>query len=725
MDVYGVLKSYFGYSSFRNGQEELIGNIVEGNDVLGVMPTGGGKSLCYQIPAILGEGLTIVVSPLIALMKDQVDSLVENGVKATFINSSLNSSERELRFQGIISGEYKLLYLAPEGLMTSDMFSLINYVDIDMVAIDEAHCISQWGHDFRPSYRGIPTFIEKIEKRPVVSAFTATATKKVIEDIVKMLKLKSPYKLITGFDRDNLYYTVVKPRDKFKYLLEYLENKDSGSCGIVYCSTRKTVESVGKKLSDRAYSVGIYHGGMDSEERNRVQDLFMRGSIDIIVASNAFGMGIDKPDVRYVIHYNMPKNMESYYQEAGRAGRDGKTSDCILMYSPSDIVKQKLIISQSQTDEEHFRLQMENLQTLVNYCHSNNCLRKEILNYFGEKAKVHKCGNCGNCNEDVEYVDMTIEAQKILSCIYRIGQRYGLNMVIQVLRGSKNKKLLDWKLDNVSTYGIAKESSEGALRELSMNLIARGYITMTTDKFPILKLNNDSKKILKGLEKVLIQKERVLTKDIKKKVLKRRTDLDFDKNLYGILSEKRKEIAEDKNIPLYAVFNNSTLEELAYYMPISKEGMLDIKGIGEKKYDNYGEVFSTIIAKYILDNEISSDELNHRKNSGLIEIESDFKRESLSQRYDETYRVYNLGGTLKDIANERGYSVQTIVKHLEKINEDGNTVNWNRFIDKDTEEVILNYIKNSGPVKIKEIKEALGDDILYSDIQLVMAKHKI
>jgi len=594
-----ILKKHFGYDNFKSGQEKIIENILDERDVMGIMPTGGGKSLCFQLPALILDGVTVVVSPLIALMKDQVDGLIENGIKATYLNSTLTNSETNKRITELLNNEYQLLYVAPERLLSNDFYNLSKKINISLVAVDEAHCISQWGHDFRPSYKNIPIFIAQLKKRPIVASFTATATDYVIEEIKKLLELKNPYELITGFDRENLFYKVIKPNDKYRYLKDYLNNKFTEGSGIIYCSTRKVVESLSNKLRKDGYKADYYHGGMDTQSRNEIQDKFMFDEINIIVATNAFGMGIDKPDVRFVIHYNMPKNMESYYQEAGRAGRDGKKSDCLLMYSPSDIVKQKYIISQNIMNEERRKIQNENLQKLVNFCHTNNCLRKEILNYFGEDTEKDKCDNCGNCLNDSEFVDMTIESQKILSCIYRTKERFGVNVIIQVLRGSKDKKILSRNLDKVSTYGIITDYSQGGLRELIMNLIARSYIVMTTDQYPVLKLSASSRKILKGEEKIFIRKERVNIKDKKKSFVRRKTDYDYDKDLFELFTIKRKEIAEKRGVPPYVIFHNNTFEELAYFKPVTKEAFMEIKGVGEKKYDSYGKIFIEIIENYM------------------------------------------------------------------------------------------------------------------------------
>ncbi len=729
MNKYELLKKNFGYSAFKKGQEDIIDHIMDEKDVLGIMPTGGGKSLCYQMPALLMEkGITIVISPLIALMKDQVDSLDEMGIQATYINSTLNSSEINNRIKGIKDGEHQLLYLAPERLLTDNIYHLTRSIDVSFLAIDEAHCISQWGHDFRPSYRDIPKFIALLDKRPVIAAFTATATKYVIKEIKELIGLDEPFELISGFDRPNLFYKVIKPNDKFKYLKEYLNSEFISGSGIIYCATRKTVESLSHKLKQSGFSVGAYHGGMDSDTRKNVQESFMMDNTNIIVATNAFGMGIDKPDVRFVIHYNMPKNMEAYYQEAGRAGRDEKKSDCILMYSPSDIVKQKLLIAQGASSKEREKIQFTNLQYLVNFCHTDKCLRSEILKYFGEKTNVTNCESCGNCIDDSEYTDVTIEAQKVMSCIYRSNQRYGLNMIIQILRGSKNKKILGFNLDKISTYGIMADYSEGALRELTMNLIARGYITMTTDAYPVLKLMKSSRGVLKGQEKIFMKKEAMKVKADKKVQQKRKSDLDFDSDLFTRLSEKRKEIAELKKVPLYVIFHNTALEEMAYYMPTSKEIFLKIKGVGEKKFDNYGDTFIKVISEYMIEKDISPRDVSARCNQMYEEYEADniagSKRNEGKDRYELTYEAYEKGFSLEDISKMRELTPSTIVKHLEKLSQKGYFIDWNKFIDKSKEDEILGVIKNIGTNKLKPIMEKVAEDITYSDIKLVIAKYK-
>jgi len=602
LQKFEALKKYFGFDQFRTGQESLIDNILDGNDVLGIMPTGGGKSLCFQLPAILSNGVTVVVSPLIALMKDQVDSLNEMGIPATFINSTLTAQENRQRYMDIEAGEYTLVYVAPERLRTDSFISLSERINISLIAIDEAHCISQWGHDFRPSYKDIPYYICGLPKRPPVAAFTATATKKIIGEIKHLIGLEEPFEITTGFDRPNLFYKVVKPRDKYRYVRDYLKENYSEDSGIIYCSTRKAVESLAAKLRDNGFNALGYHGGMFNDERKDVQESFMFDKTRIIVATNAFGMGIDKPDVRFVIHYNMPKNMEAYYQEAGRAGRDGEKSECILMYSPADIVKQKLIIGQETQSLERTTNLYNNLQYLTNYCHSVDCLRKEIVEYFGEEQEVENCNSCGNCLDESELVDVTVEAQKILSCIYRTGQRYGLNMIIKTLRGSKDKKILEFRLDQVSTYGIMTELSEGGVREMIMTLIAKGYVRMTADSFPVLKLLETSRNVLKGEEQIFLKQESLKKQDkksgSKKKSRSKSSDLDYNEALLDLLVERRTELSREKGVPSYVIFHNAALEEMAYYLPKDKEAFLEIKGVGEKKFDSYGEEFMKIIENF-------------------------------------------------------------------------------------------------------------------------------
>lgn len=713
MDIYEALKAYFGYTEFKEGQEKLIRGVLNGKDVLGIMPTGGGKSLCYQLPAILLDGVTIVVSPLISLMKDQVDSLNEIGISGTFINSTLDDSEFNYRVQEIREGKYKIIYVAPERLNTFSFMNLVNDIKVSMVAIDEAHCISQWGHDFRPSYVEIPRFIRTFSTRPIVAAYTATATKEVVEEIKDLIELRNPLESIIGFDRPNLFYQVIKVSNKYSYMADYIRSNFLNESGIIYCSTRNTVESVTEKLSEQGFSVVGYHGGMDADTRQRNQDDFIYNRVQIIVATNAFGMGIDKPDVRFVIHYNMPQNMEAYYQEAGRAGRDGEPSHCVLMYSPSDIVKQKLLIQNNPISLERETILYKNLQYLVDYCHTNDCLRNNILDYFGETIKNSNCNNCGNCLDKSEMVDITIESQKILSCIYRIEQRFGLNVVIQVLRGSKNKRILEFGLDGVSTYGIMKEYDENTLREIIMTLVSKGYIYSTADKFPVLKLSSNAGDVLRGQVKVYHKKHLVERKSSSAKDV---IDImeNFDEELFQELKALRYSLSQENGLAPFMIFHDSTLKEMSSYFPQNREAMLMIKGVGLKKYETYGESFLNVIKDYSIENGICS-----------IEVKKDeVVRGDLLDRYRSTYDCYLEGLSLKEIAEKRNFSNNTIIDHLSRSEEQGQIVDWSRFInDPSKEERILNVINKIGLEKLKPIKESLPEEISYEDIKIVIAKN--
>ena len=602
MKVYQALKIYFGYTDFKNGQENLIRGILAGKDALGIMPTAGGKSLCYQLPAVLLEGMTIVVSPLISLMKDQVDSLNELGIPATFLNSTLEEDQFNYRLREIEEGKYKIIYVAPERLNTFSFINQINRLTISLIAIDEAHCISQWGHDFRPSYREIPAFINSFSIRPRVACYTATATKEVIEEIKKLIGLRNPIESIIGFDRPNLYYEVIKTGNKDNFVKNYIRKKYPKDSGIIYCSTRKAVESLWQRMVQDGFSVVPYHGGMDNDIRQKNQDDFIFGRVQFIVATNAFGMGIDKPDVRFIIHYNMPQNMEAYYQEAGRAGRDGEPSRCTLLYSPSDIVKQKLLIQSNTMSEKREALLYKNLQYLVDYCHTNECLRNDILKYFGESIEQTKCDNCGNCSDNSEMVDITIESQKILSCIYRLEEKYGITMIIQVLRGSRNKKILEYGLDAISTYGIMKDYGIDSLREMIMTLIARDYIHITADKYPVLKLNSSSLDVLKGKVSVYHKKHLLETQARGRKLEKhdKNTEQNYNEDLFLKLRDHRYKLSQEKGLAPFMVFHDSSLKEMASHFPKDKEAFLMIRGVGEKKYQSYGEGFIDLIKSFCL-----------------------------------------------------------------------------------------------------------------------------
>ncbi|WP_353893954.1 DNA helicase RecQ [Proteinivorax hydrogeniformans] len=724
MDLFQGLKKYFGYDDFRRGQRELVEGVVSGKDVLGIMPTGGGKSLCYQLPALLLDGITVVISPLISLMKDQVDSLNEMGIKASYINSSLTRGELNQRINEIKNNQYKIIYVAPERL-TSEGKDFLQKLNISLVAIDEAHCISQWGHDFRPSYVQIPKFIESLEERPVVAAFTATATERVVEEIKTLINLIEPISINTGFDRPNLFYQVLKVPDKLAYTSKYLQ-ENNGDSGIIYCSTRKTVESLTKKLKEKGIDAADYHGGMNSDIRKQHQEDFIFGRTQIIVATNAFGMGIDKPDVRFVIHYNMPQNMESYYQEAGRAGRDGEDSQCILLYSPDDIVKQKILVENGTRSPKRQKILYQNLQYLIDYCHTNECLRNEILSYFGERIVDKSCSSCGNCLSESEMIDITVEAQKILSCIYRTGQRYGTAVVAQVLRGSKNKRIIDFGLDRVSTYGIMKEYTEKSIKEIALTLAAKDYIYITTDKFPVLKLTQKCKPLLKGQEKIFHKKELVYQKPASKSKAEKQQDQkviqDYDQELMEILREVRLKISQQKDLAPFMIFHDKTLKEMAAAYPQDKDEFIELSGVGLKKYDSYGQQFIDAINEYCKEKNIDAKRLKEKN----IKVETVTTTPQSEDRYEQTYQLYKEGVSLDEISQKRGYTTATILKHLKKCQENGNSVNWDDFLDDLTKEKqILTAIEKTGTEKLRPIKQELPEEITYDDIHVVIYKHKL
>lgn len=587
MKAHQALQKYFGYTEFRDGQETLINAILAGKDALGIMPTGGGKSLCYQIPALLLPHITLVISPLISLMKDQVDSLTEIGISSTFINSTLDEETMRERLIGIREGRYKIVYIAPERLSSYLIRNLFTAVPISFIAVDEAHCISKWGHDFRPAYGEIVDFVYQLPNRPPIGAYTATATVDVIEEIKNLLHLQDPIESIISFDRKNLTFEVLKVSDKRKYIIDFIKRFYAKDSGIIYCTTRNSVETLTLFLQESGFEALGYHGGMPSDEREANQNAFIHDKVQIIVATNAFGMGIDKSNVRFVIHYNMPQNMEAYYQEAGRAGRDGDPAHCLLMYSPRDISNQKYLIENNDfiTDPERKTILYQNLQSLIDFCHSEECLRAEILRYFSEIPLSDTCDNCGNCTNTTPKINITIEAQKILSCVYRVNQSYGLTTVIQVLRGSKNQQILERDLDKVSTYGIMSNYSDKAVREMIMTLIARGYLYQTPDARPILRLKNEAKAVLKGEKQIFHRQDLIAHREVTNPESHYRTPF------YEPLRELRLQLARERDVPAYAIFTDATLREISEKLPKTPGAFLNIKGVGMKKLDQYGVLF--------------------------------------------------------------------------------------------------------------------------------------
>ena len=601
-DKLSVLKEYFGHDSFREGQDRITDSLLGGRDVLGIMPTGAGKSICYQVPALMFDGITIVVSPLISLMKDQVSALVQSGVAAAYINSSLTHAQYLKVLQNTESGKYKIIYVAPERLCAPAFLGICRNLNISMVAVDEAHCVSQWGQDFRPSYLKIPDFIDALNSRPVVGAFTATATGAVRDDIKTLLRLVSPLVVTTGFDRPNLFFSVMQPKNKSIELMKLIKERKNES-GIVYCSTRKAVEEVCELLQKNGFAATRYHAGLDENERRRNQDDFVYDRAPIMVATNAFVMGIDKSNVSFVIHYNMPKNMESYYQEAGRAGRDGRSADCILLYSAKDVRTNQFLINNSEPNpdltedeqEEVRRRDRERLKQMTFYCTTHKCLRKFILEYFGDKGP-ERCEKCSNCLSNHENTDITVDAQKIMSCVARTGQRYGKKVICDILRGSKNERLISAGLSRQSTYGIMADYGEKRLRDIIDHLCENGYMTAQGDEYPILKLAPKSHGVLTGQETL-----RMMLEIPQKKKAAAAKDAPLppaNEKLLAALKDLRKSLAMRQSIPAYVVFTDATLIDMCRLKPKTQEEFMEVSGVGQAKSQRYGEVFLAVIAEF-------------------------------------------------------------------------------------------------------------------------------
>lgn len=608
MDKYSVLKEYFGYTRFRTGQEQLIDHILTGGDVLGIMPTGAGKSICYQVPAMLLCGITIVVSPLISLMQDQVTALKDAGMPAACLHSGMSQNDYFTVLDAVRNGEIKMLYAAPERLLTDAFLALTDSVAIAMVAVDEAHCLSQWGQDFRPSYLQIAQFLDLLPRRPVVAAFTATATDSVRADIRRLLKLQNPLEIVTGFDRENLRWIVERPAASKKYeaLLEVLA-RNKGKSGIVYCISRRLTEEICAKLCADGYQATRYHAGLSPEERTRNQEAFLRDECPIITATNAFGMGIDKSNVSFVVHYNMPKSMEAYYQEAGRAGRDGMPAECVLLYNKADIRTNLLFIEgdsendiiTSEQREEVRKKDRERLNAMVQYCNLTDCLRHFILAYFGEESAGF-CGNCGSCLTETEVIDVTLEAQKILSCVYRLAQRGRAGtsrLIAYILCGKDVKQVVENNYQTLSTYGLMKNTDNKQIQHMVEILLSRGYLSM--QDFQALHLTPKANAVLRGQEKVIMQLPKEDLRQTKRmQKLAAMPDYGLDEELFQILRKVREKLAAKEFVPAYIVFSDATLRDMCIKRPTDEDALLAVSGVGKYKLDKYGDAFLTALREY-------------------------------------------------------------------------------------------------------------------------------
>ena len=706
-----LLKQYFGFASFRPLQEEIIRDSLAGKDVFALLPTGGGKSLCFQLPALAKDGLTVVVSPLIALMKDQVDALQASGIAATFLNSSLNAGESRARLRGLHNGEFKLLYVAPERLMLSGFLSDLQNWNVQLIAVDEAHCISEWGHDFRPEYRQIAELRKRFPKVPFM-ALTATATEHVREDIVTHLKLREPQTYVASFNRPNLTYRVIAKAGPYDQLVEFLRERRKES-GIIYCLSRKGAESVAEKLSRDGIRARPYHAGLTPKERAEHQELFLRDEVKVICATIAFGMGINKPNVRFVVHYDLPKNIEGYYQETGRAGRDGLPGECVLLFSAGDAVKQTTFIDEKTNPQER-EIARKQLQQMVHYAEGANCRRVELLAYFGEEFSADNCGACDNCLSPRQTFDGTLAAQKFLSCVYRIREKsgfgVGLNHVVEVLTGAATEKIRNWGHAQLSTYGIGKEHSRSEWAAIGRELVRLGLLRQTAEKFSTLELTAEGGAALKERRKI------TLTKPVTKPETKTRHvgEIACDEVLFEQLRMVRKQLADERDVPAYIIFSDVALRQMARNYPQTENDFARISGVGEKKLREFGAAFLEQIASHLQSNprQVFADDtfvapITHRSQLG------DTARETL--------RRFREGKTPAEIATSRGLTLGTIYGHLGTAIEVGEAIELSQLLNETAQTEIAAAFARKGWGNLVGVKETLGEKYDYGLLRIFRA----
>ena len=710
-----TLKRWFGFDSFRPLQEEIVTDSLAGRDVFALLPTGGGKSLCFQLPALIGDGLTVVVSPLIALMKDQVDAMTASGIEATFLNSTLGAEESRKRLRGLFAGKYRLLYAAPERLMLDGTIEMLRQWNVVRIAIDEAHCISEWGHDFRPEYRQIAKLRDIFPDIPFM-ALTATATERVREDIVKYLRLRDARHYVASFNRPNLTYRVIPKSKPYDQVLAFIRQRRD-ECGIVYCSSRKATESVAERLNADGIRARAYHAGLDDEVRAENQEMFLRDEVRVICATIAFGMGINKPNVRFVIHHDLPKNVEGYYQETGRGGRDGLPGECLLLFSPGDVIKQTGFIDEKPDPDEQ-RVAREQLQKMVHYAESAACRRAELLRYFGEEYPSPDCGGCDNCLDPRETFDGTLAAQKFLSCVYRLRQAsrfgVGLNHVTEVLTGADTEKIRKWNHGSLSTYGIGKEHSRAAWQVIGRELIRLGYCRQTTEKFSVLEMTDEGMAVLRNRKPVTLTRPMISAGQPQEKK-HRAGEISCDEALFAKLRTLRKEIADSRDVPAYIIFSDVSLRIMAREYPVEERVFSRITGVGMKKLDEFGAQFMDAIMKHLRENprQMFADEIGEVRNPPPKPRVNDTIRETLA--------LFRTGKKVDRIARERSLTASTIYGHLASAIEAGEKIDARNLITAEQERLIEAAFAKVTVGGLKEVKELLGEKVDYGQIRIHLA----